>query len=59
MSPEQALWEETLIRYTNELEIAERFDDQGSIEFAKEMIRWSKLKIMEYESIDPTRKKGA
>jgi hypothetical protein len=59
MSPEQALWEEELARAVKDLELAEKYDDYGAIEWNKERIRYSKMKIREYEEYEQNKKKWA
>ncbi|MNO75227.1 hypothetical protein D3C76_662570 [compost metagenome] len=49
MTPEQALWEQTLERAEKDLQTAEKYGDIGAIEWNKELIETSKRKIREYE----------
>ncbi len=58
MTPEQALWEQTLERAEKDLQTAEKYGDIGAIEWNKELIDTSKRKIREYEEYEQS-KKGA
>lgn len=49
MTPEQALWIQTLEQAEKDLQLAEKYGDYGSIEWNKELIQRSKDKIREYE----------
>ncbi len=49
MTPEQAIWEQTLERAEKDLQTAEKYGDIGAIEWNKELIETSKRKIREYE----------
>jgi hypothetical protein len=56
MTPEQALWVNELERAEKELAVAIKYDDRGAIEFNKEMIEWSKMKIQMYEDYEKQKK---
>lgn len=58
MTPEQALWEDELIRAMQDLETAKKYDDTGAIEWNEERIRYSKMKIRNYEEYEKNRKLG-
>lgn len=59
MSPEQAIWVQTLERAEKELQLAEKYGDYGAIEWNKELIETSKRKIREYEEYEQNKKKWA
>ena len=56
MTPEQALWEQTLERAKNDLVVAEKYGDYGTAEWNKELIDISKRKIREYEEYEKYQK---
>jgi len=56
MTDDQALWERELERAVQELAVAERYDDRGSIEWHTERINWAKMKIREYEEYEKNRR---
>ena len=58
MSPEQALWEQTLERAQKDLTLAEKYGDYGSAEWNKELIEVSRRKMREYEEYEK-HKRGA
>ncbi|MCM3703823.1 hypothetical protein [Paenibacillus macerans] len=58
MTHEQALWEGELERAISDLETAKKYDDFGSIVWNEERIRYSKMKIREYEEYEK-HKRGA